>query len=46
MLYLRPLCGIVFGPIAMTAGGAAFLGALSALALTACAAAEPSAGRW
>jgi hypothetical protein len=30
MLCLRPLCGIVFGPLAMTAGGAAFLGTLAA----------------
>jgi hypothetical protein len=41
MLCLRPLCGIVFGPVAMTAGGAAFLGTLAALALAACAAAAP-----
>jgi hypothetical protein len=41
MFCLRSLCGIVFGPVAMTAGGAAFLGTLAALALAACAAAEP-----
>jgi hypothetical protein len=44
MLCLRSLCGIVFGPVAMIAGGAAFLGTLAALALAACAAAGP-AGR-
>jgi hypothetical protein len=41
MFCLRPLCGAIFGPMAMTAGGAAFLGTLAALALAACAAAEP-----
>ncbi len=45
MLCLRPLCGIVFGPVAMTAGGAAFLGTLAALALAACAAAAPGRPR-
>ena len=45
MLCLRPLCGIVFGPVAMTAGGAAFLGTLAALALAACAAAGPGRPR-
>jgi hypothetical protein len=45
MLCLRPLCGIFFGPVAMTAGGAAFLGTLAALALAACAAAEPGRSR-
>ena len=45
MLLLRPLCGVVFGPLAMTAGGAAFLGTLAALALAACAAAEPGRPR-
>jgi hypothetical protein len=45
MFLLRPLCGIVFGPVAMTAGGAAFLGTLAALALAACAAAEPARPR-
>ena len=45
MLCLRPLCGIVFGPVAMTAGGAAFLGTLAALAQAACAAAEPRRSR-
>ena len=45
MLCLRPLCGIVFGPLAMTAGGAAFLGTLAARALAACAAAGPGRPR-
>ena len=45
MLCLRPLCGIVFGPLAITAGGAAFLGTLAALALAACAAAGPGRPR-
>jgi hypothetical protein len=41
----RPLCGVVFGPLALSAGGAAFLGTLAALALAACAAAEPGRPR-
>jgi hypothetical protein len=45
MLCFRPLCGIVFGPVAMTAGGAALLGTLAALALAACAAAAPGRPR-
>jgi hypothetical protein len=45
MFCLRPLCGVVFGPVAMSAGGAAFLGKLAALALAACAAAAPGRPR-
>lgn len=45
MFCLRPLCGVIFGPMMMTAGGAAFLGTLAALALAACAAAETARPR-
>jgi hypothetical protein len=45
MFCLRPLCGVIFGPMAMTVGGAAFLGTLAALALAACAAAETARPR-
>jgi hypothetical protein len=45
MFFLRPLCGVVCGPLAITAGGAAFLGTLAALALAACAAADPGRPR-
>ena len=40
MRCLGPLCGLIVGPLALTAGGAAFLGTLAGLALAACAAAE------
>ena len=43
MRCLGPLCGLVVGPLAVTAGTAALLGTLAGLALGACAAAE--AGR-
>lgn len=41
MLCLRPLCGIIVGPLAMTAASAAVLGTLTGWALGACARAEP-----
>jgi hypothetical protein len=40
MRCLGPLCGLVVGPLAVTAGTAALLGTLAGLALGACAAAE------
>ena len=45
MRCLGPLCGLVVGPLAVTAGTAALLGTLAGLALGACAAAETGRSR-
>ncbi len=45
MFCLRPLCSAIVGPVALTAGGAAFLGTLAGLTLAACAAAEAARPR-